>query len=303
MHNYIRTFLLLAAMTAIFVGAGYLLGGTGGMAIAFVVALGTNLFAYWNSGKMALRMYKAREIQRQDMPGYYDTVARLAEKAHMPMPRVYLIDNDQPNAFATGRSPEHASVAATSGLLAMLNDREVAGVMAHELAHIQNRDTLTMTVTATIAGAISMLANIGLFSGGRGRGGALAGIAVAILAPLAAMLVQMAISRTREYSADAGGAAISGDPEALASALQKIDAYAQKIRNPEAERNPASAQMFIINPLGALRRDKMFSTHPATANRIAKLRELAHQAPTSSMEPPSSGRREAQSSIRKGPWG
>ena len=279
--NYARTGLLLAAMTGLFLAVGYLIGGTGGMVIAFVIALGTNAFAYWNADKMVLRMHGARQITRAEAPDFYGLVEQLAERAELPMPKVYLIDSPQPNAFATGRNPENAAVAATRGLLDMLTAEEVAGVMAHELAHVKNRDTLIMTITATIAGAISMLAQFGLFFGGGDNRnnplGLIGTIALIILAPLAAMLVQMAISRTREYSADRMGAEICGRPMWLASALAKIDRAAHQVENVRAERNPATAHMFIINPLSGARVDNLFSTHPNTANRIAALKELAGQ--------------------------
>ncbi|MBX3493304.1 MAG: zinc metalloprotease HtpX [Parvibaculum sp.] len=275
--NTVRTFMLLAALTALFMGIGYLIGGAGGAAIALVVAAGMNMFAYWNSDKIVLRMYKARRVDETTAPNYYRIVARLAQNAGIPMPAVYIVDSPQPNAFATGRNPENAAVAATSGLIEMLTPEELAGVMAHELAHIKNRDTLTMTVTATIAGAISMLANFALFFGGNRNapGGFIGVLALAILAPMAAALVQMAISRTREYSADRGGAEISGNPLWLASALERIDATARRTRNAQAEGNPATAHMFIINPLNGEGRDNLFSTHPATGNRVAELRKLA----------------------------
>ncbi len=275
--NIFRTGLLLAAMTGLFLAIGFLLGGTGGMAIAFVVALGLNVFSYWNSDKMVLRMYGAREVDARTAPAYYATVERLARNAQLPMPRVYIMDNEQPNAFATGRNPENSAVAATTGLLKSLTPDEVAGVMAHELAHVKNRDTLIMTVTATIAGAISMLANFALFFGGRRDNavGLIGSIAIMILAPMAAMLVQMAISRTREYAADRMGAEISQNPLALASALRKIAGSAPAIENNQAERNPATAHLFIINPLSGARMDKLFSTHPNTENRIAALEQLA----------------------------
>ncbi len=269
--------MLLAALTALFMGIGYLIGGAGGATIALIVAAGMNLFAYWNSDKIVLRMYKAQRVDETTAPNYYRIVQRLAQNAGIPMPATYIVDSPQPNAFATGRNPEHAAVAATSGLIEMLTPEELAGVMAHELAHIKNRDTLTMTVTATIAGAISMLANFALFFGGNRNapGGFIGVLALAILAPMAAALVQMAISRTREYSADRGGAEISGNPLWLASALERIDATARRTRNAQAEGNPATAHMFIVNPLNGEGRDNLFSTHPATGNRVAELRKLA----------------------------
>lgn len=275
--NYTKTAMLLAAMTALFLGVGFMLGGEAGMVIAFGIAVAMNLFAYWNSDKMVLKMYGAKEIGPQDSPNFYGMVKSLAQNAKMPMPKVYLIENDQPNAFATGRNPENAAVAATTGLLRRLNGQEVAGVMAHELAHVQNRDTLTMTITATLAGAISMLANFALFFGGNRNSplGLIGTIAMMFLAPMAAGLVQMAISRSREYEADRLGAELCGNPEWLASALEKIDRSAQSIDNVAAERHPATAHMFIINPLHAHKVDNLFSTHPSTANRVARLRAMA----------------------------
>jgi heat shock protein HtpX len=282
--NHLKTFVLLAGLTALFVGAGYLIGGPTGMAIALVFALGMNLFSYWNSDKIVLRMYGAKEVDESHPDALVRTYAAdvhaLADGAGLPRPRVFVMDNDQPNAFATGRDPRHAAVAATTGLLRMLDRREIRGVMAHELAHVKNRDTLTMTVTATIAGALSALANFAMFFGGdRDRPAGMIGtIALAILAPLAAMLVQMAISRAREYEADRIGAEIAGDPHALASALEKIEAYARGgAVNYAAERNPATAHLFIINPLSGRGADNLFSTHPATHNRVRALMELAQQ--------------------------
>ncbi|WP_455373189.1 zinc metalloprotease HtpX, partial [Limibacillus halophilus] len=265
---------------------------TGGMLIALVIAAGMNFYAYWNADKVVLRMYKAQPIERGDSPQFYGIVEQLAENAGLPMPKVYVIDSPQPNAFATGRNPENAAVAATTGLLRSLNSQEVAGVMAHELAHVKNRDTLTMTITATIAGAISMLANFGLFFGGMSGDsrnnplGIVGVLLVVFLAPLAAMLVQMAISRTREYEADRMGAEICGRPLWLASALEKIHSAAAKVDNSAAERNPATAHMFIINPLHAHKVDNLFSTHPNTANRVARLRELAAEMGQASSESP-----------------
>ena len=283
--NHLRTFILLAAMTALFTGVGYLIGGPAGMAIAFVVAAGLNLFSYWNADKVVLRMYGAEDVDGAHpdprVRAYVADTLDLAARAGLPAPRICLIDSEQPNAFATGRDPAHAAVCASTGLLTLLNRAEIRGVMAHELAHVKNRDTLTMTVTATIAGAIGMLANFaGFFGGGRdeeGRSGGLIGsLAIMILAPLAAALVQMAISRAREYEADRTGAEIAEDPQALASALQKIEAYARHgAENIEAERNPATAHMFIINPLLGRGADNLFSTHPATENRVAALMKLA----------------------------
>lgn len=292
--NTFRTGLLLAALTGLFLAIGYLVGGQAGMLLAFVFAAGMNLFTYWNADKMVLAMQGARQIDRSSAPQFYDIVAGLAQRAELPMPKVYLMDNPQPNAFATGRNPENAAVAATTGLLKLLSAEEIAGVMAHELAHIKNRDTLVMTVTATLAGAISMLANFGFLFGGRDRNsplGPLGGIALLILAPLAATVVQLAVSRTREYDADRGGAEFSGDPAALASALIKISDTAQHVVNPDAEANPAMAHLFIINPLSGQRMDNLFSTHPATENRVAALQRMAAEMGKPSKSAP------------KGPWG
>ncbi len=275
MSNYFRTAMLLAAMTALFMGVGFLLAGEAGMLIALAAAAAMNVFAWWNSGAAVLRYYRAREVDANHP--LHRIVADLAARDGLPMPRVYLIDNDQPNAFATGRGPAHAAVAATSGLLRMMNEREVAGVMAHELAHVKHRDTLIMTITATFAGAISMLANFALFFGGSRNNplGIVGVLAMMILAPMAAMVVQMAISRTREYEADRMGAEICGNPGWLADALEKLEAGARRIDNQAAEHNPATAHMFIVNPLHAHKHDSLFSTHPATANRVARLREMS----------------------------
>jgi heat shock protein HtpX len=277
--NFFRTMLLLAAMTALFMGVGYLIGGTGGMMIAFLFALGTNAFAYWNSDKMVLRMHNAEPVTRASAPELYEMVGRLAGRAELPMPKVYLIREDQPNAFATGRNPENAAVAATTGILRLLDRDELEGVIAHELAHIKNRDILTMTVAATVAGAVSMLAQFGFFfGGGRDRDNPMGPIGVllaVLLAPLAAMLIQMTISRTREYSADKLGAEISGNPLGLAAALRKISSYAGRIPMASAERNPASAPLFIVNPLSGQRMDNLFSTHPKVENRIRALEAMA----------------------------
>jgi heat shock protein HtpX len=278
--SYLRTAVLLAGLTALFMAVGYLIGGAGGALIALIIALLMNLFTYWNADRMVLASYDAQEVDAATAPEFVGIVAELARRAGLPMPRVYVIDNPQPNAFATGRNPSHAAVAATTGLLSMLTREEVAAVISHELGHVRNHDTLLMTVTATLAGAISMVAQFGLHVGGGNREGnsgvgLLGTLAMVILAPLAAMLVQMAISRTREYAADAAGAEISGRPEALASALTKIEAAAHQIENVPAEENPATAHLFIINPLSGARMDNLFSTHPATENRIAALREIA----------------------------
>ena len=306
--NLVRTGMLIAFMTALFMGVGLMIGGTNGMLIALVIALGMNVFAYWNSDKMVLRMHHAQEVNARTAPEYYGIVERLAKNAGLPMPKVYLIDNAQPNAFATGRNPENAAVAATTGLLNALSREEVAAVMAHELAHVQNRDTLTMTITATLAGAISMLGNFAFFFGGNrnnplGIIGVLLGM---IVAPFAAMMVQMAISRTREYSADRRGAEICGNPLWLASALRKIASGARRVVNQDAERNPATAHMFIINPLNGQRMDGLFSTHPATENRIAALEQLHNEmGGTAPIATPSDGDTAGPwggSTPRRGPW-
>jgi heat shock protein HtpX len=307
--NYAKTAILLAAMTGLFLAIGFMLGGEGGMLIAFVAAAGMNLFAYWNADKMVLRMYGARQVGPDEAPGFHRIVADLATRAGMPMPKVFIIDDAQPNAFATGRNPENAAVAATTGLIEMLTAEEVAAVMAHELAHVKNRDTLIMTVTATIAGAIGMLANFAMFFGGnRERGlGPIGAIAVMIIAPLAASLVQMAISRSREYDADRIGGEICGDPLALASALEKISRGVAHIPSDAAERNPATAHMFIMNPLTGQGMDNLFSTHPNPANRIAALVEQAREMGTGAGgavggTAPVAGRF-APRGRRGGPWG
>ncbi|QYC09767.1 zinc metalloprotease HtpX [Brevundimonas nasdae] len=324
--NHLKTFILLAVMTALFMGIGYLIGGPTGMGVALLFAGGMNLFSYWNADKIVLKMYKAQPVDEQHpnavVRNYVADVRQMAHDAGMPQPQVAIIPSDQPNAFATGRNPQNAAVCATTGLLDMLTREEVRGVMAHELAHVKNRDTLTMTVTATIAGAIAALANFALFFGGNDRerpGGMIGTLALMILAPMAAGLVQMAISRSREYEADRVGAEIAGDPQALASALQKIEAYAKRIHNPTAERNPASGQLFIINPLAGRGADNLFSTHPATGNRVRALMELgakmgmrprANQPAPEPIQPrPAAGfatgvpTTPPSSPSRKGPWG
>jgi heat shock protein HtpX len=292
MLNFLRTTILLAALTALFMGVGYLVGGTGGMWIAFIVAALTNMFSYWNSDKMVLRMQNAHEVDPRSQPDLYRTVEALSQRAGIPTPKLYVIDTDQPNAFATGRNPQNAAVAVSSGLLRYLEPREVAAVIAHELAHIKNRDTLTMTITATFAGAISMLAQFGLlFGGGNSRNsplGPFGALLAVIVAPIAAVLVQMAVSRTREYEADKDGASYLGDPMALASALSKISQAARQTVNIGAERNPAQAHMYIINPLNGQRMDNLFSTHPNVENRIAQLQRLAGE-----MQVDQTGRRPA----------
>ena len=304
--NYLKTAILLAGLTALFMAVGFVIGGETGMLIALVVAGGMNLFAYWNSDKLVLSMNGAHEVDEATAPELTGLLRELAGRAGLPMPRVYLMDNPQPNAFATGRTPENAVVAATTGLLNMLSREEVAGVLAHELAHVKNRDTLTMTVTATIAGAISMLSQFGLFFGGNRNNnplGAVGLILVVILAPIAAMIVQMAISRSREYQADRLGAEICGRPRWLASALAKISNAARRIPNEAAEANPATAHLFIINPLSGERMDNLFSTHPATENRIAALealeREMGDRGATNVSAASDTGPWAAQ----RGPWG
>ncbi|MFG1427538.1 zinc metalloprotease HtpX [Roseixanthobacter glucoisosaccharinicivorans] len=306
--NYLKTAILLAGLTALFMAVGFALGGTSGMFIAFLVAAAMNVFSYWNSDKMVLRMYGAREVDDRTAPELVSMVRELAARAQLPMPKVYIMDNPQPNAFATGRNPQNAAVAATTGLLQMLTREEVAGVMAHELAHVKHHDTLTMTITATFAGAISMLANFGLFFGGGNREnnspfGMVGTILMAILAPIAAMVVQMAISRSREYVADRTGAEICGHPIALAAALAKISGAAHQIPNYEAEGHPATAHMFIINPLSGERMDNLFSTHPATENRIAALRQLAQEmGPRGFASAPAAATTPVGTTPR-GPWG
>ncbi len=275
MFNLLKTAVLMAAITGLFMAIGSMIGGQTGMMIALLVAIGMNFFSYWFSDKLVLKMYKAQQVDESSAPQFYRMVAELAQRAQLPMPKVYLINEDAPNAFATGRNPENAAVAATTGILRVLSERELRGVMAHELAHVRHRDILISTISATMAGAISMLANFAMFFGGRDSEGRshnpIVGILVMILAPLAASLIQMAISRAREFEADRGGAEISGDPQALASALQKIQRFAQGIPMEAAERHPETAQMMIMNPLsgGGLR--GLFSTHPSTEERVARL--------------------------------
>lgn len=279
LNNWLKTTLLMAAIVALFGALGMLLGGAQGMLIALLLGGAMNLWAYWNSDKMVLRMYNAREVGPAEAAEFYDMVAELAQRAQLPMPKVYLIDEAQPNAFATGRNPEHAAVAATTGILRLLSRRELRGVMAHELAHVKNRDILTSTISATVAGAISALAQFGMFFGGdRERPNMIVQLVIMILAPLAATLIQMAISRAREFGADRGGAEISGDPEALAAALRKIEAYARGTPMETADLHPETAQMMIINPLSGGDLAGLFSTHPATEQRVARLLELARRA-------------------------
>jgi heat shock protein HtpX len=307
----VRTFVLMAVMTALFMGLGALLGGMNGALIALAVAGAMNLFAFWNSDKAVLRMNGARPVDAHSAPDLVAMVQDLADRAGLPHPAVYVIETAQPNAFATGRSPDHAAVAVTTGLMQALGREELAGVIAHELAHIKHRDTLTMTVTATMAGAIAMLANFAMFFGGnRDRpGGVLGTLVLMIVAPLAAGLVQMAISRSREYEADRLGAEICGQPVWLAQALQKIDALARRVVNPAAERNPAMAHLFIINPLNGQGADNLFATHPATANRVAALMRMAGEGRGGPMRGTPAAPPPGQSSIPRagqrrnaGPW-
>ncbi|WP_417827566.1 zinc metalloprotease HtpX [Thalassospira sp.] len=312
--NYVRTGLLLAGLTALFGVVGMMIGGQQGMIIALLFAGAMNVFAYWNSDAMLLRMRSAKQVDDKTAPELVAMVRDLARNADLPMPKVYVIENPQPNAFATGRNPENAAVAATTGLLKLLDRHEIAGVMAHELAHVKNRDTLTMTITATIAGAISALANFamfaGIFGGNRENNNPLGGIGmilIAILAPMGAMIVQMAISRTREYEADKIGAEICGHPMWLASALNKLDKGVHAIPNMDAERNPAMAHMYIANPLSGKGVDNLFSTHPNMANRIARLQAMANASAGSyqrsqvTQSAPRNG--DVGRSSSAGPWG
>jgi heat shock protein HtpX len=301
--NTLKTGILMSLLMGLFLVVGALVGGQAGMLIAFVLAAGMNLFAYWNSDKMLLRMYGARQVDAHSAPELYGLVARLAEAAKLPMPKVFISDNPQPNAFATGRNPEHAAVCVTEGLLARTSQEELAGVLAHELGHVRNRDTLTMTIVAVMAGAIGMLANFAFFMGGsRDRDhpmGLVGVLLVTLLAPFAAMLVQMAISRSREYEADRAGAEITGRPLWLAGALEKIERAARGTGNPAADANPATAHMFIINPLhGGV--GSLFASHPPTAERIARLRAMAGGAGVT-IEAPSVPR--IAPTAGRGPWG
>ena len=284
MFNWVKTAMLMAAIMALFGVVGGMIGGQSGMLLALLFGGAMNVFSYWFSDTMVLKMYNAREVDESSAPQFYNMVRDLAQRAGLPMPRVYLIDEQQPNAFATGRNPDNAAVAATTGILQLLSARELRGVMAHELAHVAHRDILISTVSATMAGAISALANFAMLFGGRSDDGRpanpLAGIAVALLAPLAASLIQMAISRSREYEADRGGAEISGEPDALANALGKIQMYAEgRIPLGPAEAHPETAQMMILNPLSGSGIRGLFSTHPPTEERIARLRALGRQVP------------------------
>jgi heat shock protein HtpX len=276
--NLFRTGILMALLTGLFIAVGYVIGGGPGMVIAFLFAAGTNLFAYWNSDKMVLSMYGARLVDETSARDLVHIVRQLAEADGLPMPKVFIAENDQPNAFATGRSPEHAAVCVTTALLNNVSKEELAGVLAHELSHVKNRDTLTMTIVATIGGAVGMLANFAFFLGGNRRNnplGPIGAILVAILAPIAAVLVQAAISRSREFEADRAGAQLSGRPLWLASALQRIEAAAERTENPEADANPATAHMFIINPLHGGALAGLFASHPSTEERVARLKAMA----------------------------
>jgi heat shock protein HtpX len=314
--NYMRTAVLLAALTAFFLVIGYLLGGRSGLLLAIVVALGMNVFAYWNSDQMVLRMSNAREVGPQEAPELYGIVQQLAQRAGMPMPRVYIIDEDQPNAFATGRSPEHAAVCANAGLVRLLSREEVTGVLAHELSHVHNRDTLTMTIAATLSGAIGMLASFGgLFGGGRDENGnrlvsPVVAFAAMFLAPLGASLVQMAISRSREFEADRLGAQLTGNPLWLASALRKLELGTQQIPNATADAHPAMAHLYIANPLSGGGLASLFSTHPPMEERIARLEAMAGRPlgaerldPRSAGAEPAGPWGVAPPKPRRGPWG
>jgi heat shock protein HtpX len=301
--NYMRTAILLAGLTGLFMAVGYLIGGGSGALIALIIAAATNLFSYWNADKLVLSMHGAQEVDEHSAPELVAIVRELAQRGGLPMPRVYLMDSPQPNAFATGRNPQHAAVCATTGLLNTLSRDEIAGVIGHELGHVRNHDTLTMTITATIAGAISMLAQFGMFFRGGNRDNSGLGIVgwvlMLILAPLAAMVVQMAISRSREYAADNLGARISGRPDALASALVKISRIAEQVPNDTAEAHPTTAPLFIINPLSGRGMDNLFSTHPSTENRIAALKKLSREMGLGSF-----GTAAPSGDMRlRGPWG
>jgi heat shock protein HtpX len=291
---FVRTSLLLAALTGLFIAVGAVVGGQQGMLVAFGIALAMNLFAYWNADRMVLAMYGAQPVDEGAAPQLYATIRELTQRAGLPMPKVYIIDNDQPNAFATGRNPQHAAVAVNTGLLKLLSPEEVAGVLSHELAHVRNRDSLTMTMTAVIAGAVGMLAQFAFFFGGSGNRrdnplGPIGALLVMLFAPLAATLVQLAISRTREYEADRQGSLISGHPLWLASALGKLEQGARAIENPTADGHPASAQLFIVNPLHGGAMSGLFTTHPPIAERIRRLEAMAAEA--------------GESAPRHGPWG
>jgi heat shock protein HtpX len=313
--NYVKTAILLAGLTALFMAVGYVIGGQAGMTMAFLFAAGTNLFAYWNSDRMVLNSQGAVQVDERTAPELVGMVRELAQRANLPMPKVYVMDNPQPNAFATGRNPENAAVAATTGIMQTLSREELAGVMAHELAHIKNHDTLILTIAATISGAISSIAQFGMFFGGSRNGersNPIVVILMAVLAPLAAMVVQMAVSRTREYAADRLGAEIAGNPLWLASALAGIENAVHHIPNDYAEAKPATASLYIINPLSGQGYDNLFSTHPSTQNRIAALEQLAQQMGIGSVNangwaPPAPSAPEPGgpwgSERPRGPWG
>ncbi|MDY0267452.1 zinc metalloprotease HtpX [Trichloromonas sp.] len=280
--NTLKITFFLTCLTLLMVAMGNAIGGQGGMVIALLLAGGMNFFSYWYSDKIVLKMYKAREVSETESPAFYRMVKGLAERAGMPMPKVYIIPSDSPNAFATGRNPANAAVAATEGIMRILTAEELEGVMAHELSHVRNRDTLISTIAATFAGAIAMLGNMlqwaAIFGGGssddeEGGGSMLGGLAMAFIAPMAAMLIQMAVSRSREFLADASGAKICGNPLALASALNKLQLASQQV--PMNEATPATSHMFIVNPLKGASLAKLFSTHPPMEERIARLQAMA----------------------------
>lgn len=305
--NYVRTGMLMAGLTALFGAVGYLLGGSGGMLAALGFAVVTNLFTYWNSDRLALSAYNAQQVDEATAPELWRMVRDLAARADLPMPRVYLIQEDQPNAFATGRNPQNAAVAVTTGILRTLSHEELAGVMAHELAHIKNHDTLTMTISASMAGAISSLVTFGMVFGSRdNRPNVIVQILLSILAPMAAAVIQMAISRSREYEADKMGGQICGNPVWLADALAKIAAGVSHVPNETAEAKPATAPLFIINPLTAGGMDNLFSTHPDTGNRIAALMEQARAmgvADGGAGLSPAPARPRGEAQRQPGPWG
>lgn len=280
MNNEIKTYALMASIIALFVVIGGLIGGKGGMLLALLFGGALNFYAYWNSADMVLKMYQAQEVSPHNAADLYQMVAELASRANLPMPKVYVINEDQANAFATGRNPEHAAVAFTTGIMRALSYAELRGVAAHELSHVKHRDILLSTISATVAGAISAVANMAMWFGVRDENGNrnwMAGLLIGIFAPLAAAVIQMAISRSREYLADQGAAELTNDPLALASGLRKIESIARGVQFQTAEEHPATAQMMIINPLSGSGRDNLFSTHPATANRIMRLEDMARR--------------------------
>ena len=308
--NYTRTALLLALLTAIFVLFGAAVGGQTGMVVAFAIALVMNILSLWKSDTVVLKLFRAKPVDERQAPKLYAMTQKLAERADLPMPKLFVIESPQPNAFATGRNPNNASVAVSTGLLDILNDNEVAGVVAHELAHIKNRDTLTMAVAATIGGAISMMAQymqFGMLFGGRHRDaswlGWIGALLAMIVAPMAAMLVQMAISRSREYQADRLGAMIVGNPGWLASALIKIHRAVKRTPNETAERVPAAAHVFIVNPLLGRGVDNLFSTHPNVDNRIAELDALSKEMGQGTLKDMAEARPSVVELRPKSPWG